>query len=151
VFRLATSTGRIAAYEMTIPAGGATVMPTLFARSAGPDITVDDVVVVGRHPQCDARFNSLGVSRRHCILSSTNGEVLVRDLGSANGTWINGRRVAEGRLRPGDEIWIAHFRYRFEKPAAARPRSENAPTPAGTGSGAISRAERSRTSCPAAR
>ena len=72
------------------------------------------MVMVGRHPQCDARLDSLRVSRRHCILTEDGGEVVVRDLGSTNGTRINGQRVERGRLRPGDEIAIAHIRYRLE-------------------------------------
>jgi pSer/pThr/pTyr-binding forkhead associated (FHA) protein len=90
-------------------------MPTLFAISVGRDIAVDHaVIMVGRHPQCDARLDSFRVSRRHCILTREGGEVAVRDLGSTNGTWINGRRVESGRLKPGDEMWIAHIRYRLE-------------------------------------
>jgi hypothetical protein len=41
--------------------------------------------------------------------------VVVRDLGSTNGTWINGWRVACGRLKPGDEVANAHVRYRLEE------------------------------------
>ena len=90
-------------------------MPTLRAVFDGPDITLDrDMVMVGRHPQCDARLDSLSVSRRHCMLTEDVGEVVVRDLGSTNGTRINGQRVERGRLRPGDEISIAHIRYRLE-------------------------------------
>ena len=90
-------------------------MPTLRAVFDGPDIALDRaVVMVGRHPQCDARLDSLRVSRRHCILTEYGGEVVVRDLGSTNGIRINGQRVERGRLRPGDEISIAHFRYRLE-------------------------------------
>ena len=72
------------------------------------------MVMVGRHPQCDARLDSVRVSRRHCILTEDGGEVVVRDLGSTNGIRINGQRVERGRLRPGDEISIAHIRYRLE-------------------------------------
>ena len=90
-------------------------MPTLRAVSYGPDITLDRaMVMVGRHPHCDARLDSLRVSRRHCILTEDGGEVVVRDLGSTNGIRINGQRVEDGRLRPGDEISIAHMRYRLE-------------------------------------
>ncbi len=90
-------------------------MPTLRAVFDGPDITLDRaLVMVGRHPQCDARLDSLWVSRRHCILTEDGGEVVVRDLGSTNGIRINGQRVERGRLRPGDEISIAHIRYRLE-------------------------------------
>jgi pSer/pThr/pTyr-binding forkhead associated (FHA) protein len=83
--------------------------------SGGPDIRVDHpMVMVGRHPQCDARLESHWDSLRHCILTKDGGEVVVRDLGSTNGTWVNGRRVARGRLKPGDEMSIAHNRYRLE-------------------------------------
>jgi len=41
-------------------------------------------------------------------------EVVVRDLGSTNGIRINGQRVETGRLRPGDELSIAHIRYRLD-------------------------------------
>jgi hypothetical protein len=72
------------------------------------------MVVVGRHPSCDTRLDSLRVSRQHCCMSQDNGEVTVRDLGSTNGIRINGQRVERGRLRPGDELSIAHIRYRLE-------------------------------------
>jgi hypothetical protein len=42
------------------------------------------------------------------------GEVIVQDLGSTNGIRINGQRIEKGRLRPGDELSIAHIRYRVE-------------------------------------
>lgn len=91
-------------------------MPSrLVALDEGPDIPVDrTMVVVGRHPQCDARLDSIRVSRRHCCMAEDNGEVVVRDLGSTNGIRINGQRVEAGRLRPGDELSIAHIRYRLE-------------------------------------
>jgi predicted component of type VI protein secretion system len=91
-------------------------MPSrLVALDEGPDIPVDRaMVVVGRHPQCDARLDSIRISRRHCCMAEDNGEVVVRDLGSTNGIRINGQRVEAGRLRPGDELSIAHIRYRLE-------------------------------------
>ena len=87
----------------------------LIALDEGPDIPLDRaMVVVGRHPQCDARLDSIRVSRRHCCMAEDHGEILVRDLGSTNGIRINGQRVESGRLRPGDELCIAHYRYRLE-------------------------------------
>jgi hypothetical protein len=47
-------------------------------------------------------------------MTQDNGEVVVRDLGSTNGVRINGQRVEVGRLRPGDELSIAHIRYRLD-------------------------------------
>jgi hypothetical protein len=91
-------------------------MPSrLVALDEGPDIMLDrTMVVVGRHPACDTRLDSLRVSRHHCCMTQENGEVVVRDLGSTNGIRINGQRVEIGRLRPGDELSIAHIRYRLE-------------------------------------
>ncbi|MFO0949974.1 MAG: FHA domain-containing protein [Isosphaeraceae bacterium] len=87
----------------------------LVALDEGPDIPLDRaMIVVGRHPQCDARLDSLRVSRHHCCMTQDQGEVVVRDLGSTNGIRINGQRVECGRLRVGDELSIAHIRYRLE-------------------------------------
>ena len=82
----------------------------LVALDGGPDILIDqDMVVVGRHPSCDARLDSLRLSRHHCCLTQEHGEIMVRDLGSTNGIRINGERVKVGRLRLGDELAIAIF------------------------------------------
>jgi predicted component of type VI protein secretion system len=91
-------------------------MPTLLvALAGGPDILVNaDLVVVGRDPGCDARLDSPQISRMHCCLIEIGGGVLVRDLGSTNGVRINGRQSRSGRLRPGDELSVAHLRYRVE-------------------------------------
>ena len=89
--------------------------PRFVAIDEAPDITLDRaLVVVGRHPNCDTQLNSLRVSRHHCCMIREDDQVVVRDLGSTNGIRINGIRVETGRLRPGDELSIAHFRYRLE-------------------------------------
>jgi pSer/pThr/pTyr-binding forkhead associated (FHA) protein len=48
-------------------------------------------------------------------MAEVDGEVWVRDLGSTNGTWIDGRRVSSGRLRLGDALTIGNLRYRVEE------------------------------------
>jgi pSer/pThr/pTyr-binding forkhead associated (FHA) protein len=79
------------------------------------DIPVDRaMLLVGRHARCDVTLESLRVSRIHCCLLRHRGELTVRDLGSTNGTRINGRLMESGRLRAGDELAIAHCRYRLE-------------------------------------
>jgi len=97
--------------------------PRLVALDEGPDIMLDrGMVVVGRHPGCDARLESPRVSRHHCCVMPENDEVVVRDLGSTNGIRINGQRVELGRLKAGDEFSVAHVRYRLENgPDSFRP------------------------------
>jgi hypothetical protein len=91
----------------------------LVALDEGSDISLDrSMVVVGRHPLCDVRLDSLRISRHHCCMTQDKDELVVRDLGSTNGIRINGERVERGRLRPGDELSIAHIRYRLENGAA---------------------------------
>src|SRR5262245_23168675 len=93
----------------------------LVALTGEADIAVDrSLVLVGRHPHCDARLALSRVSRRHCCLTEVDGDVLVRDLGSTNGVFINGRRRESGRLRVGDVLSIAHVRYRLEESLPAR-------------------------------
>lgn len=87
----------------------------LVALDEGSDIALDrSMVVVGRHPLCDVRLDSLRISRHHCCMTQDKDELVVRDLGSTNGIRINGERVERGRLRTGDELSIAHIRYRLE-------------------------------------
>src|SRR5579885_3362004 len=87
----------------------------LVALDEGPDIIIDRaMLVVGRHPVCDTRLESLRVSRQHCCLTLEAGELWVRDLNSTNGIRINGTRVEVGRLKDGDELAIANLRFRLE-------------------------------------
>jgi pSer/pThr/pTyr-binding forkhead associated (FHA) protein len=92
------------------------IMPTrLVSLDGEADIVLDRVLLlVGRHPRCDARLSSFRVSRVHCCLSPHRDELFVRDLASTNGIWLNGQRAEAGRLRAGDELTIAHLRYRLE-------------------------------------
>jgi pSer/pThr/pTyr-binding forkhead associated (FHA) protein len=63
--------------------------------------------VIGRGPECHLRPNSDWVSRQHCILRVGKDDVHIRDLGSTNGTLVNGVRVVgERRLDPGDNVQI---------------------------------------------
>ena len=80
------------------------------------------LTLIGRNADCDVHLVSSRVSRHHCCLALDGDGVVVRDLGSTNGTWVGGRRVEKGCLRPGDELGIAHLRFRLDlvDPADAR-------------------------------
>ena len=84
----------------------------LLSLADGPSILIDKpILLFGRHEECDVQLNSKKVSRRHCVLAQANDYFVIRDLGSTNGVRINGERVAEGKLRPGDELQIGNFKY----------------------------------------
>ncbi len=84
----------------------------LLSLTDGPSILVDKpILLFGRHEECDVQLHSKKVSRRHCCVAQVNNSLVVRDLGSTNGVRVNGVRVAEGRLNPGDELTIGNFKY----------------------------------------
>ena len=64
--------------------------------------------VFGRGPECYVRPNSELVSRQHCLVKlAEDGALSVRDLGSANGTLVNGRRlIGETTLQTGDRLQL---------------------------------------------
>lgn len=66
--------------------------------------------IFGRGPECHVRPNSDWISRQHCLLRITDNEVHLRDLGSANGTLVNGVRVVgQRKLESGDLIELGPF------------------------------------------
>lgn len=84
----------------------------LVALTDGPSILLDKpILLLGRHPECDITIDSRKISRRHCCIAQVNDYLVVRDLGSTNGIRINGIRIVEGRLKPGDELTIGSNRY----------------------------------------
>ncbi len=56
------------------------------------DIT-KDLTLVGRNEECDLRLHHKSVSKMHCVIVKTDGLLFLRDLGSTNGTRVNGQRV----------------------------------------------------------
>ncbi len=73
-----------------------------------------DAWAIGRSPACDVSlaFEST-VSSRHALVRPRGGQIEVADLGSVNGTWLNGRRVKRAILEPTDSIMIGSTLLRF--------------------------------------
>lgn len=92
-------------------------------RSASATIKLaDGVTTVGRHDDCQLRIKSSQVSRKHCELFEKKGLLLVKDLGSSNGTYVNGKRVQEQRvLEPGDELTVGQVTLKVAKAGTAPP------------------------------
>ncbi len=86
-----------------VPQGGGDPVPLLKTR-----------LLVGRRDSCDIALRFQNVSSRHCELEFVDGYWLVRDLGSSNGTKVNGVRVRSKWVLPGDELSVAKHRYRLD-------------------------------------
>jgi FHA domain-containing protein len=69
---------------------------------------------IGRSSSCDLMLSDPTVSRRHARLICRGGKWVLQDLGSTNGTALNGRRVGRCELRPGDELMLGHARLRVD-------------------------------------
>ena len=82
-------------------------------------------LTLGRDPECEIVLEHAFLSRRHAAFERDSaGRVVVRDLGSTQGTWVHGSRIEESPLRHGDVVGFGPegiVRFRFEV-AAARPR-----------------------------
>lgn len=74
----------------------------------------DEIVTIGRLPECAVVLEDPNVSRRHAQLRREGDSVVLVDLGSTNGTKVNGVQVRERRLMPGDTITVGTTPMRFE-------------------------------------
>jgi hypothetical protein len=65
--------------------------------------------VVGREATCDLYIESFQVSRRHCLLQITDRGLLVKDLESTNGTFVNGIPLKDGYINEGDRLSLGTY------------------------------------------
>ncbi len=63
-------------------------------------------IVIGRKSTADLRIPMAEVSRSHCEIFLSNGQLMLRDLNSSNGTFVNGQRVTKAALKAGDRVTI---------------------------------------------
>jgi pSer/pThr/pTyr-binding forkhead associated (FHA) protein len=84
----------------------------LVSQDGNPAVElVKDMILVGRDEDCDLRLDHKSVSKLHCVIVKTDGLLLVRDLGSTNGTRVNGQRVRRAALLPNDTLAVANLRF----------------------------------------
>ncbi len=69
------------------------------------------ITVIGRRHDCDLRISLMSVSRRHCQFNRDEGVLKIRDLGSRNGTYVNGKRIDEAVIRAGDYIEVGPLKF----------------------------------------
>ena len=81
---------------------------------AGSRFLLDqDLTVAGRHPEADIFLDDVTVSRRHVQFDRKQRSFTLTDLGSMNGTYVDGARVDSVQLTTGTEILIGKFRLTF--------------------------------------
>lgn len=92
----------------------------------GKTYPVPAQVVIGRAPECDISIPSDEISRRHAQVKPISDGLSVEDLGSSNGTFINGQRIEKGLLRPGDELRLDTVRFLLVAPGMEIPGGQKA-------------------------
>lgn len=101
------------------------MLAQLIPTSGGRAITLSkSITVVGRSATlCDLVIDHTSISKMHCLLVKTDGLVYMRDLGSTNGTRVNGQRVIRGALLPGDRLSFSSVTFKVhlgpDQPAMA--------------------------------
>ncbi|MCA9862219.1 MAG: FHA domain-containing protein [Thermomicrobiales bacterium] len=112
---------RVAAAFNEAPATGANVSGPVvrlvpLSRPGNVIVLTDCDTSVGRAPGNDLVISAAEISREHARLRRVGGELEVQDLGSRNGTWVNGTRVTMQRARSGDEIAFSTLSFRLDLP-----------------------------------
>jgi len=107
--------------------------PKLLCVDAVPtytEIGLKDVpVIFGRSLEADVRFDDTWTSRFHCRIDNIEGRLIVRDLGSSNGTLVNGDRVEESEIGHGDRVTIGISTFELSAPAIASLQQNEAAVP----------------------
>jgi predicted component of type VI protein secretion system len=89
--------------------------------SLGAPLLVHPPAVLGRSSNADIHLADPWVSRVHCEIAWRDGELVLRDLESRHGVFLNEQRVQQAVLHPGDVLLLGVSRYRVEFDEAGRP------------------------------
>lgn len=91
-------------------------------KDAGKEFVFDqDEVLIGRTPECDVVLYDAGVSRKHCRIFSMGERYFVEDVGSSNGTKVNGAPIKKHALSDGDQIILGPVVFSFGAMASELP------------------------------
>lgn len=101
----------------------------MFSGKVVEEFPVDKEMFIGRDPSVDITIDNLGVSRKHAKVEIEDSEVYVSDLGSNNGTFVNGKPIVRHHLQHGDEITLGKYClvYKSDMPPAASEPERAAP------------------------
>jgi len=85
------------------------------------------VTVMGRRHDCDVRIPLMSISRKHCEINHSNGVLKIRDLGSRNGTYLNGKRIDEASIQAKDSIKVGPLTFMFETDGQSKGTAQKSP------------------------
>jgi len=106
---------RLPVVKVTLFEGGQFRYTTSFCRGK---------LLIGRNPAAEITLDSTKVSRRHAVVSVKNGGLHIEDLGSANGTRVNGLAVKQYELHPNDRVIIGGYELNFHLLAKDNPKQD---------------------------
>ena len=125
--------GRLAESTSVLPvlgSGSSAMLGPLGGRGSGElpgglsqaiDLDAGGILVVGRDPKADIVLDTPNVSRRHARIQKLKGAIFIEDLGSVNGTWINGERIqVRTQVAPGDDVRIGPQRLELTEDLAVQ-------------------------------
>jgi adenylate cyclase len=93
---------------------------TIIGPEGRQDVELHAHNTLGRHPNNTVQVLDRIVSKEHCHIDVVDGRYVLRDLGSLNGSYVNGERISERVLHPGDEIMLGSTRLIFDADGASR-------------------------------
>lgn len=93
---------------------------TIIGPEGRQEVELQHHNTLGRHPNNTVQVLDRIVSKEHCHIDVVDGRHVLRDLGSLNGSYVNGERISERVLNPGDEITLGSTRLIFDAEGATR-------------------------------
>lgn len=97
------------------PAGKEACLVVIYGLDLGKKYNLDrPSLIIGRSSKADIQIDQESVSRNHCKIINTGKTIMVRDLGSTNGTYVNDERTTKEELIDNDRIRLARTELKFK-------------------------------------
>lgn len=110
-FNMANPDATIPGFGLDERVGGLASLTIVRGPLSGERFELDTPeITIGRDPSCEVFLNDRTVSRHHAHLTIRDGVAIIEDLGSLNGTWVDGAIVSSGTLHNGSTIQIGTFK-----------------------------------------